>query len=57
MRETTSKVNLLQASTEGLANSSTSLPADDDLAEKPLSDVEKQFLLLAERGDCAGIKR
>lgn len=57
MRETTSKANLLEASTEGLANSSTSLLADDDLAEKPLSDVEKQFLLLAERGDCAGIKR
>lgn len=55
MRETTSKINLLEASTEGLASSSASL--NEDVADKPLSDVEKQFLLLAERGDCAGVKR
>lgn len=55
MLETTSKVNLLEASTEGLANSSASL--HEDVTERPLSDIEKHFLLFAERGDCAGIKR
>lgn len=55
MCETSMKVNLLEASTEGLANSSASLY--DDEIEKPLSEIEKQFLLCAERGDCAGVKR
>lgn len=55
MCDTTIKDNLLEASTEGLANSADSLY--EDITEKPLSDIEKQFLLYAERGDCAGLKR
>lgn len=52
MRETTSKANLL----EGLANSTASLH-QEDASEKPLGAIEKQFLLYAERGDCAAIRR
>ncbi|XP_069696083.1 transient receptor potential protein-like [Periplaneta americana] len=51
MKVTESKENLL--SSESIRQSRSSLQAPP---EYPLSQVEKQFLMYAERGDCANVK-
>lgn len=55
-----SKENLVpSASKESLNDDTTSKPYDalNDSDEYVLTPVEKKFLLTAERGDCAGLRR
>lgn len=55
-----SKENLVPStSKESLNDEAQSKPYDalDDLDEYVLTAVEKKFLLTAERGDCAGLRR
>lgn len=51
MKVTESKEELIKSSEFG---SKEEFIIDD---EKPLTAVEKNFLLIAERGDCSGVKK
>lgn len=57
MKVTGSKKNLLDE--EELACDLDTAESEnvDELIERPLGPVEKKFLLHAERGDCATVKR
>lgn len=54
-----SKENLVPSSSKESLNESTKKPYDaiDDSDEYVLTPTEKKFLLTAERGDCAGVRR
>lgn len=52
MKETVSKQNLIQMSDELLHEQIEDV---HDPCDKPLSSVEKKFLLYADRGDCARV--
>lgn len=57
MKETVSKKNLLEDSTEDLEYHVDGGETVNDVVERPLGPVEKKFLLHAERGDCATVKK
>lgn len=52
MNTTESMQNLIEGSKESLPDEIGNDPLD-----KPLSSIEKTFLLHAERGDCATVRR
>ncbi|KAK9680093.1 Ankyrin repeats (3 copies) [Popillia japonica] len=56
MKTTESKEHLIEESLETLESTAASIILTDP-ASRPLGPIEKQFLLQAERGDCAGVRR
>lgn len=52
-----SKQQLIEDGTDNIATTSNELFDIKDPADRPLGPVEKTFLLHAERGDCATVKR
>ncbi len=54
-----SKENLVPSASKESLNEDTAKPYDaiNDSDEYILTPVEKKFLLTAERGDCAGLRR
>lgn len=58
--KSTSKEDLLKSDPEAASTSDDKTTAYDSLLEEVdyiLTPVEKKFLLTAERGDCAGVRR
>lgn len=59
MVKSESKENLIQPDPEAPRSSSAASQYDalTDVSDYVLSATEKKFLLTAERGDCAGVRR
>lgn len=58
--KSTSKENLLKSDPEAASSSDDKSNAFDSLLDEQdyiLTPTEKKFLLTAERGDCAGVRR
>lgn len=57
MVKSESKENLIQSDPEAPQTSSVASQYDTVTDDYVLSATEKKFLLTAERGDCAGVRR